>query len=118
VPAIDQFLATLRSQQSKRLRQAIGVVVRMIMEQRGWRKTGRKGSLGVRAAKTGQPSALHNSGGLAFWFIRAERYERPAGMPYSTVRERCSEYEATLAETSPPATGNNGHGHRITSESE
>ena len=36
---------------TKRLRQAVGVVVRMIMELRGWQKTGKKGSLGVRAAR-------------------------------------------------------------------
>jgi hypothetical protein len=108
LPAVDQFLATLQPQRSKRLRQAIGVLVRMIMEQRGWRKTGRKGSLGVRATTTGQPSALHNSGGLAFWFIRAERYERRSGMPYRTVRERCSDYETELTAHPAASAGKNG----------
>jgi hypothetical protein len=63
----------------------------MIMEQRGWRKTGRKGSLGVRAAVargTKTPGAYHNTGGLAFWFLRAERYERVEGMPFRSVRDR------------------------------
>lgn len=84
---VDRFLSTVHPRRSKRLRQAIGVVVRIVMEGRGWKKTGRKGSLGVRApAATRQPS--HNTGGLAFWFIRAERYERLAGMPFRTVRER------------------------------
>jgi hypothetical protein len=87
-PAIDKILAELETQRSKRLRQAIGVVVRMIMESRGWQKTGRKGSLGVRAGSNpSQPS--HNTGGLAFWFIRAERYVLAEGMPYKSVRERC-----------------------------
>jgi len=47
---VDQFLGTQHPRRTKRLRQVVGVVVRMIMERRGWRKTGRKGSLGVRAA--------------------------------------------------------------------
>jgi hypothetical protein len=86
-PAVDQFLSTIHAQRSKRLRQAIGVLVRIIMEGRGWRKTGRKGSLGVRAATAAhQPN--HNTGGLAFWFIRAERYELPQGMPFESVKVR------------------------------
>ncbi len=87
-PAIDRSLADIRTHRSKRLRQAVGVVVRMIMQARGWRKTGRKGSLGVRTTKKGL-APNHNTGGLAFWFIRAERYERDEGMPFISVRERC-----------------------------
>jgi hypothetical protein len=87
-PAINRLLAGTNARRSKRLRQAIGVVIRMIMQTRGWRKTGRKGSLGVRTHKDGSPPD-HNTGGLAFWFIRAERYERAEGMPYRSVRERC-----------------------------
>lgn len=90
-PAVDDFLASKDPRRTKRLRQAVGVVVRIIMEQRGWRKTGKKGSLGVRAniAKgTRTPGAYHNTGGLAFWFLRAERYELVAGMPFRSVRER------------------------------
>lgn len=92
-PELDRFLSANHTQRSKRLRQAIGVLVRMIMEAKGWRKTGRKGSLGVRAAaQPGTPS--HNSGGLAFWFVRAERYELPDGMPYDSVKQRCQELES------------------------
>jgi hypothetical protein len=93
-PAIDRFFATMDPRRTKRLRQAIGVVVRMIMEQRGWKKTGRKGSLGVRAAVTKgtrTPGAYHNTGGLAFWFLRAERYVRTEGMPFRLVRERAEQ---------------------------
>jgi len=87
LPRVDRFLSGVHPRRSKRLRQAIGVVVRIIMEGRGWKKAGRKGSLGVRApASTQQPS--HNTGGLAFWFIRAERYERLSGMPFRSVRDR------------------------------
>ena len=97
VPAIDRFLATQHPRRTKRLRQAVGVIVRMIMERRGWKKSGKKGSLGVRAARehrTAKPGAYHNSGGLAFWFLRAERYELASGMPYRSVRARSSEYKA------------------------
>jgi hypothetical protein len=94
-PAIDEFLASSDPRRTKRLRQAIGVVVRIIMEQRGWRKTGKKGSLGVRANNivkgTRMPGAYHNTGGLAFWFLRAERYERTDGMPFRSVRHRAEE---------------------------
>ncbi len=95
-PAINQFLSEVHASRSKRLRQAIGVVVRIIMERRGWQKTGRKGSLGVRA-KTRPGSPQHNTGGLAFWFIRGERYERAGGMPYRSVRDRCEELESSEA---------------------
>lgn len=90
-PNIDRFLETKHPRLTKRLRQAVGVVVRIIMEQRGWRKTGKKGSLGVRAAVAKgnrTPGAYHNTGGLAFWFLRAERYELIDGMPFRNVRER------------------------------
>lgn len=93
LPAVDQFLAGVHVRRNTRFRQAIGVLVRMIMVRRGWQKTGRKGSLGVRASRaTGAPA--HNTGGLAFWFIRAERYERNAGMPFRSVRQRGQEFDS------------------------
>lgn len=100
-PAINQFLAGENIQRTKRFRQAIGVLVRIIMQRRGWRKTGRKGSLGVRAA-TPDGTAAHNTGGLAFWFIRAERYELNEGMPFRTVRERNEELDAGESNDSTP----------------
>ena len=95
-PAIDKFLAAAHTRRNTRFRQAIGVLVRMIMERRGWRKTGRKGSLGVRAAGAAQTPA-HNTGGLAFWFVRAERYDRVEGMPFRSVADRCRELESGAA---------------------
>lgn len=95
-PLIDNSLAETNNQKSKRIRQAIGVVVRMIMEARGWQKTGRKGSLGVRT--TNNFSELNfNTGGLAFWFIRAERYVRAEGMPFKSVRERYKNLESAVS---------------------
>jgi len=87
-PAIERFLSGEHAPRTKRLRQAIGVLVRLIMERRGWHKTGRKGSLGVRDAASVR-TANHNTGGLAFWFIRAERYEHQDGMAFRSVKERC-----------------------------
>ncbi len=100
IPAVDQFLSEIHTTRSTRLRQAVGVLVRIIMEQRGWRKTGRKGSLGVRAAKT-EASPGHNTGGLAFWFVRGERYELAEGMPFRQVRDRYKKLNAEQTQRSP-----------------
>jgi hypothetical protein len=105
VPAINQFLASKHPRRTQRLRQVVGVVVRIIMERRGWQKTGKKGSLGVRrevARGDVTPGVYHNTGGLAFWFIRGERYVRREGMPFRSVRERCQEFESTHPQR-PPA---------------
>lgn len=93
---LDEFLATNPGHVTTRFRQAIGLVVRIIMENNGWRKTGRKGSLGVRTKpkvaipKTG---AATNTGGLSVWFTRAERYEPKDGMPYRSVEQRSEEIQ-------------------------
>ena len=92
-PVVRQFFETLDRRRSTRLRQAIGVLVRLIMERRGWATTGKKGSLGVRGA-SGSKTPEHNTGGLALWFIRAERYHRVSGMPFRSTRERCAELES------------------------
>jgi hypothetical protein len=82
------FFAHYDGHTTRRVRQAVGVIVRMVMEQRGWRKSGRKGSLGQRArvpARTTEPGAYHNTSGLSWWFTRAERYEKPGETPYPSV---------------------------------
>lgn len=97
-PAVDEFLSTQHPRRAKRLRQAVGVLVRMIMERLGFKKTGRKGSLGVRAKisrGTTTSGAYHNTGGLAFWFLRAERYVPTAGMTFLPVRARARQFAAT-----------------------
>jgi hypothetical protein len=95
LPAVDRFMAGAHVRRNARFRQAIGVLVRIIMERRGWMKTGRKGSLGVRAARSPQTPA-HNTGGLALWFIRAERYVRQDTAPVVSVRQRSKRLEASL----------------------
>src|SRR5689334_11326250 len=94
VPAINRFLGRIHPRRSQRFRQAVGVLVRMIMERRGWEKTGKKGSLGVRnKVAAGRPS--HNTGGLAFWFLRAERYKHKNHKAFASVRRRRRELEAS-----------------------
>ena len=94
LPEIDRFLGRAQIRRNTRFRQAIGVVVRIIMEARGWKKTGRKGSLGTRA-KVAPGKPAHNTGGLAFWFVRAERYELSAGMPFQSVSKRSHDVAAS-----------------------
>jgi hypothetical protein len=104
-PKVDGFLSSKHPQRTKRLRQAVGVVVRMVMERLGWKKTGKKGSLGVRATvahHTPTPGAYHNTGGLAFWFLRAERYEFPDAKSFPTVRARNRQL-TSKSKKSPPS---------------
>ena len=101
-PAINGYLGGVHARETRRLRQAIGVLARIIMERRGWKKTGRKGSLGVRAESSQQLPA-HNSGGLSLWFVRAERYKLE-DMPYRSVNQRSKELEATFANQSSAET--------------
>jgi hypothetical protein len=114
IAEVDRFLASQHPRRTKRLRQAVGVVVRMMMERRGWKKTGKKGSLGVRAARvrhSAKPGTYHNTGGLAFWFLRAERYQLAEGMPYRLVRARRGEFATTSAQKPATESRTNGsHG--------
>lgn len=73
------FFSSHDAHTTYRARQAVGVIVRMIMEGRGWKKTGTKGSLGQRGkVEIGDrtPGAYRNKSGLSLWFTRAERYQR------------------------------------------
>jgi hypothetical protein len=97
LPSINAFFSSQHARRANRLRQAVGVVVRIIMERRGWKKTGRKGSLGFRRRiekGTETPGAHHNTGGLALWFLRAERYEPPGSASFRSVKERAEEVES------------------------
>lgn len=117
LPAVDRFLGGDHARRTQRLRQAIGVVVRIIMERRGWKKTGRKGSLGVRALNSSR-SPHHNSGGLAFWFVRAERYECQGGMPYRSTKQRCKDLELALPPRGGSKSRRNGRSLSLEDESD
>lgn len=102
-PKIDHFLAQVHPRRTQRLRQAVGVLVRMIMEQHGWQKTGKKGSLGVRAEMSIEAPS-HNSGGLSFWFLRAERYTLESGKPYQSAAARHKSLTTKSPATKPETT--------------
>ncbi len=75
-----EFEAILRED---RVRRAVGVIVRMVMESRGWRKTGTKGSLGPPArARQKRSGPKGGRRGVSRLFRRAERYEPEGGFPY------------------------------------
>ena len=61
-----QIIARHKRDDTRRHRQAIGVIVKLIMEGHGWRKTGTKGFLGGT-----------RPGGLSKFFGTAERYLPP-----------------------------------------
>ncbi len=94
LPEVHEFFRAHESHTTTRFRQAIGVVVRIVMEGQGYRRTGRKGSLGVRAKVPSRQKAAgphYNTGGLALWFTRAERYEPPFGTVYRSVAQRAED---------------------------
>ena len=100
-PDVHDFFLNNDGHTTTRFRQAVGVVVRIVMENHGWRTTGRKGSLGLRTnvtPRTTTPGAYHNTGGLALWFTRAERYELPTGKRFQPVAERARLVEAAIAQ--------------------
>jgi len=76
-PVFESYLAHNDAHVTRRGRQAIGVIVRLVMEARGWRTTGHKGSLGQRErVRPGAqaPGSYRNKSGLSQWFTRAEHY--------------------------------------------
>ncbi len=103
LPAVHRVLSASDPRRSQRLRQAVGVAVRIVMERLGWKKTGKKGSLGVRSDAP-QRAPYHNTGGLSLWFLRAERYEPASDVPFATVKKRCRQMRAA----STPASSADG----------
>lgn len=87
LPEVHRHLSQSDTRSAQRLRKAIGIVVRMVMERRGWKKTGKVSSLGVRA-ENAATELVHNSRGIALWFARAERYTLMEGMPFERLRTR------------------------------
>jgi hypothetical protein len=76
-PNIKTFLSKNDAHTTFRFRQAVGALVRMHMESRGWEKTGTKGSLGTRGKvkpNSTKPGSYINKHGLSKWFTRTERY--------------------------------------------
>jgi len=94
-------LSTCTIADSRRLRQAIGVVVRLVMEGRGWRKTGRKGSLGQMLPRSMRENETmnHNTSGLSWWFQPVERYVKPGCYVYPQVCAETPQFTVVLHNT-------------------
>lgn len=76
-PAFMNYFEKSGEGNTARGRQAIGVIVRMIMVARGWQQSGRKGSLGQRIKSQEEaPGPKHNTSGLSKWFSKVEHYQR------------------------------------------
>ena len=92
----DTHMRATDAHQTKRLRQAIGVLTRMIMARYGFKTKGEKGNLGRRAkvaAGTALPGAYHNVSGISLWFGSAERYElEDGGNPFESVSKRAKQF--------------------------
>lgn len=88
------FFMGFNGKESTRLRQAIGVLVKIVMSNHGWQGTGKKGSIGVRIKsklKGKTRGSAYNTGGLSIWFTRAERYEPISQERWQTVEEQQSQ---------------------------
>jgi len=79
-PDIRDFLEKEDAHTTVRFRQAVGVIVRIVMENQGWRTTGKKGLLAHGwpvTPRTTTGGAYRNvGGGLSKSFTRTERYEK------------------------------------------
>ena len=84
-PDVARFLSSHDAHTTTRFRQAVGVAVRIVMEDFDWGTTKRKGSLGTRlttrAGNTVAGAYRNSSTSLATWFLRAERYEPTEDAP-------------------------------------
>ena len=79
IQSVADFLGGYDAHTTTRFRQSVGALIRMHMESKGWKTTGRKGSLGTRAKVrpgTSTPDAYYNVSGLSRWFTKSERYEK------------------------------------------
>lgn len=87
VPEVRAYFEAHGPRDTVRFRQSVGILVRMLMIQAGWEKTGIKGSLGTRSP-TGSTAGGANKGGLSKWFSRSERYRPVEGNSDRPVWDR------------------------------
>lgn len=105
IPAVHTFFALHDGRTTIRARQAIGVAVRVIMQQKGFTTTGRKGTLGTRRRQipaSTAPGAYQNGNDcLAKWFTRAEHFDTPkttVGNTGMTAAEITAKFDAFFKE--------------------
>lgn len=104
-PWFEAHMMSTDAHKTQRLRQAIGVLVRLIMENYGFGTTGRKGLLGRRekvAPGTTTPGAYHNTSGISLWFGSAERYALEP-KPYEPVKDRAMRLPKSKPQAGPAA---------------
>lgn len=93
-PEINAFRTEVRANHSTRLRQCIGVVVRIIMESRRRKKTGEKVLWGSVLRSQMHRHRLTTPADWRSDSFAEKRYEHEDGMPYSSVKDRCKELES------------------------
>lgn len=83
VPEIASYLGGTDAHITQRYRQAVGVLIRIIMESNGFRVSARSpGPLGTRKkipASSNAPGAYENESGVSRWFVSSKYYE-PVGL--------------------------------------
>ncbi|MFO7695645.1 MAG: hypothetical protein R6X16_00620, partial [Anaerolineae bacterium] len=73
---VQNYFARRTPQESRRVKQALGVLVRLHMEARGWRTTGRKGALGRRDPSYAGCGEHNTVRSFSKFILSAERYRR------------------------------------------
>jgi hypothetical protein len=103
LPEVDAFFRDHDASDTTRFRQAVGVVVRIVMVQLGWERSGQKGYLGTRTKANGTSTrgAAYNVSGPSRWFNRAELYLPPRadirdGEPDSGLPRSCLDASGRL----------------------
>ncbi len=87
----EMFFCDCYSEQSPRTRRAIGVIVCMVMEKRGWKASGQVYSLGHkirRKDRKNQLQSYHNTSGLSWWFSKSKRFYHPVKSCYPKVKNK------------------------------
>lgn len=76
-PLVSAFFAARTVKDSQHFRQAMGVLVKLIMENEGWATTGTKGHLGRRTSSYKPGGPYNSSRSLSKFFTQSERYICP-----------------------------------------
>lgn len=75
-PFVRNYFAHRTPRQTLRVKQALGVLVRLHMEARGWHTTGIKGALGRRDSEYKESGPHNSSRSFSRFILSAERYKR------------------------------------------
>ena len=95
-PDVKQFLSEQDINETRRFKQFVGVVVRLVMEKMGWKKTGRKVSLGAKVKSKSKKTVSgidYNHSGISLWFTKTEQYEPKESNPLRAVWENIQQHK-------------------------